>query len=118
MEVVLSARRSNPVPVNASWDDKVEVQTVDGRNTLPVELFISAVEHFKLRKNDIVISITDSTESPGTKRLVKMVERTQRWLLKLIQSNVPPKLSVVNNSMNVKYTHQFHLSHHLRDLNY
>src|SRR5208282_921214 len=27
--LVLSARRANPVPINASWDDRIEINTID-----------------------------------------------------------------------------------------
>lgn len=86
MDVILSARRANPVPINASWDNKIEIQTVDGRNPLLIDVFIKAVKQVKLRNNDVVISIPDFTETPGSKRVVKMVERTQRWLSMLLRS--------------------------------
>lgn len=86
--VVFAARRANPVPINASWNDKIEINTVDGRNTLPVEIFINAIQQVKLRQKDIVIGIPDTTESPGVKRLGKMVERTQRWLDMLLKTEV------------------------------
>jgi len=111
----LGARRANPVAINASWDDRIEIQTVDGRNPLLIETFVEAVKKLGLREEDIVISIADSTEAPGVKRLSKMVERTQRWLKLFLQSNVspfPPSLDDLtdDNSRRVKYTHQFHLS--------
>jgi queuine tRNA-ribosyltransferase accessory subunit len=90
MTLILSARRANPVPINASWDNKIEINTVDGHNPLPIETFIDAVHKLHLRQQDIVISIPDVTEAPGVKRLAKMVERTRRWLDLLLQSNVPP----------------------------
>lgn len=86
--MVLSARRANPFPINASWDDKIEIYTVKGRYPLPVETFINAVHRVNLRDGDIVVSIPDATEAPGTKRIAKMVERTQRWLTMLLHSNV------------------------------
>jgi hypothetical protein len=86
--VVFAARRANPVPINSSWNDKIEINTVDGRNSLPIEVFINAIQQVKLRQQDIVISIPDTTESPGVKRLGKMVDRTQRWLDMLLNTNV------------------------------
>ena len=86
--LILSARRANPVPINASWDNRIEVNTVDGRSTLDIETFVNAVHKVHLRQNDVVISIPDVTEAPGVKRLAKMVERTRRWLTMLLQSNV------------------------------
>ena len=88
--LVLSARRANPVPINASWEDVIEINTIDGHKPLPVETFIKAVHQLRLRENDIVISIPDVTETPGVKRLTKMVQRTQNWLNLLLESNVPP----------------------------
>jgi len=87
-EIILSARRANPVPINSSWDDKIEIQTVDGRNPLPVDVFFKAVKQMKLRSSDTVVSIPDFTEQPGAKRLMKMVERTQRWLNSLLKCEV------------------------------
>ena len=86
--MVFSARRANPVPINASWNDKIEIQTVDGRNPLPIELFVKAVHQLQLREQDIIISVPDVTETPGTKRLTKMVERTQNWLEMLLETKV------------------------------
>jgi hypothetical protein len=88
--VVFAARRANPVPINSSWNDKIEINTVDGRTSLPIEVFINAIQQVKLRQQDIVISIPDTTQSPGVKRLGKMVERTQRWLDMLLNTNVCP----------------------------
>ena len=88
--LVFSARRANPVPINSSWDDKIEVQTIQGQTSLPVELYINAIRQVGLREQDIVISLPDVTESPGVKRMSKMVERTQRWLKALLESNVCP----------------------------
>lgn len=90
MTLILSARRANPVPINASWDNKIEINTIDGHNLLLIETFIDAVQKLRLRQHDIVISIPDVTEAPGVKRLAKMVERTRRWLDLLLQSNVHP----------------------------
>lgn len=87
--MLFSARRANPLPINASWNDKIEIQTVDGRSPLPIDLFISAVHQLHLRQEDIVISVPDITETPGTKRLAKMVARTQSWLDTLLKLNVP-----------------------------
>ena len=89
--IVYSARRANPVPVNSSWDNKIEIQTVDGRNPLPVEVFLNSVQQLQLRQQDIVISVSDFTESPGVKRLTKMVERAKRWLSVLLESKVCPR---------------------------
>jgi queuine tRNA-ribosyltransferase accessory subunit len=86
--LVLSARRPNPVPINSSWDNKIEINTIDGHTPLPVDNFIDAVHNLHLRQKDIVISVPDVTESPGIKRLTKMVQRTQRWLDMLIKTNV------------------------------
>jgi len=123
MTMVLGARRANPVPINASWDNKIEVQTVDGRNPLDVEVFVEAVAgKLGLRAEDTVISVVDATEAPGVKRLAKMVERTQRWLKLLLQSEVYPShehFSVSlsnfheqggNSSPRVRYMHRFRLS--------
>lgn len=86
--MILGARRANPVPINASWDNKIEVQTVDGRNPLPLEVFVEGLRKLGLREGDVVVSVPDVTEAPGVKRLAKMVERTQRWLKQLLQSEV------------------------------
>jgi hypothetical protein len=93
--VVFAARRANPVPINSSWNDKIEINTVDGRNTLPVEIFINAIQQVKLRQQDIVIGIPDTTESPGVKRLGKMVERTQGWLEMLLKTQVIPYITML-----------------------
>ena len=94
-QVIFSARKANPVPVNASWDNKIEINTIDGRNSLTIEMFVDAVKKVKLRDRDVVVSIPDSTESPGVKRLAKMVSRTEKWLEVLLSSNVqPPNLLV------------------------
>jgi queuine tRNA-ribosyltransferase accessory subunit len=95
MSLVLSARRANPVPINASWDDRIEIITIDGHKPFPVETFINAVHQLHLRENDIVISIPDITETPGVKRLTKMVQRTQRWLNLLLESNVSPLITCI-----------------------
>jgi hypothetical protein len=97
--MVLGARRANPVPINASWDNKIEVQTVDGRNPLDVEVFIRGVKKLGLRDEDVVISIPDVTEAPGVKRLSKMVERTQRWLNLLLQSTACSPLPLLLGSL-------------------
>jgi queuine tRNA-ribosyltransferase accessory subunit len=87
-EIMLSARRTNPVPIHASWSDKIDIQTVDGRSSLTIDAFTRVIRQMKLRKNDTVISIPDFTEQPGIKRLAKMVERTQLWLSTLLKSEV------------------------------
>ena len=94
ISLFFSARKANPVPINASWNDKLEVHTVDGRSSLPIDTFINAVKQVRIRPTDVVISIPDTTESPGTKRLLKMVQRTQNWLELLLESSVTPSLSV------------------------
>jgi phosphatidylserine/phosphatidylglycerophosphate/cardiolipin synthase-like enzyme len=94
--LVVSARRSNPVATNASWDDKIEVQTADGRHTLPLDLFVQALKQFRLRGVDVVVSVPDATEAPGVKRMGKMLERTQRWLTRLLDSNVPRSADLSN----------------------
>lgn len=88
MSLVFGARRANPVPINSSSDDKIELHTIQGQTSLPVEVFINAIRQVQLREQDIVISLPDVTETPGVKRMTKMVERTQRWLKVLINSNV------------------------------
>jgi len=90
--LVFGARRANPVPINSSWDDKIELHTIQGQTSLPVEVFINAIGQVRLREQDIVISLPDVTETPGVKRMTKMVERTQKWLKALINSNVTPLL--------------------------
>jgi Queuine tRNA-ribosyltransferase len=87
-QLFFSARKANPVPINASWNDKIEVHTVDGRCPVQVDTIVNAVKQVHLRDTDAVISIPDTTESPGVKRLGKMVERTQKWLDLLLKSNV------------------------------
>src|SRR5579859_6728424 len=54
IKVILGARRSNPVPINASWDTKIEVQTVDGRNSLPMQVFVEGVSKLGLRDGDVI----------------------------------------------------------------
>jgi hypothetical protein len=90
MELVLGPRRANPVAINVSWDNRIEIQTVDGRNPLLIETFVEAVGKLGLREKDTVIGVVDSTEAPGVKRLSKMVERTKTWLQQLLESNVSP----------------------------
>lgn len=92
MELVLGPRRANPVAINVSWDNRIEIQTVDGRNPLLIETFVEAVGKLGLREKDTVIGVVDSTEAPGVKRLSKMVERTKTWLQQLLESNVSPFL--------------------------
>jgi hypothetical protein len=87
-QLFFSARKANPVPINASWNDKIEVHTVDGRCPLQVDTIINAVKQVHLRDTDVVVSIPDTTESPGVKRLSRMVERTQKWLDLLLKSDV------------------------------
>ena len=88
ISLVFGARRANPVPINSSSDLKIELHTIQGQTSLPVEVFINAIRQVQLREQDIVISLPDVTETPGVKRMTKMVERTQRWLNVLINSNV------------------------------
>ena len=89
MSLVFGARRANPVPINSSWDDKIELHTIQGQTSLPVEVFISAIQNVRLREQDVVISLPDIMETPGVKRMSKMVERTQKWLKALLNSSVP-----------------------------
>ena len=86
--ILFSARRANHVPIVSSWDDKIEINTIDGRTPLPVDTFINAIRRLRLREKDIVISLPDVPEAPGTKRLSKMVERSRKWLTALFESNV------------------------------
>jgi Queuine tRNA-ribosyltransferase len=88
MTVVFSARRANHVPIVSSWEDKIEINTIDGRTPLPVDTFIDAIRRVRLREKDIVISLPDAPEAPGVKRLGKMIERSRRWLSALLESNV------------------------------
>jgi len=90
MSVFFAARRANPLPINASWDDRVEINTIDGRTTLLIDTFVRAVRQTKLRAEDVVIGVPDVTETPGVKRLAKMVQRTQKWLASLLEQNVTP----------------------------
>ena len=89
ISVFFAARRANPLPINASWDDRVEINTIDGRTTLLIETFVTAVRQAKLRGEDVVVAVPDVTETPGVKRLAKMVQRTQKWLASLLEQNVP-----------------------------
>jgi len=89
ISVFFAARRANPLPINASWDDRVEINTIDGRTTLLIETFLRAVRQAKLREEDVVIGVPDITETPGVKRLMKMIQRTQNWLALLLEQNVP-----------------------------
>ena len=117
--LVLSARRANPVPINASWDERIEINTIDGHKPLLVESFVKAVDQLHLRDKDIVISIPDVTETPGIKRLTKMVQRTQRWLNLLLESNVPTLSSPISDySLGVKYMRQYHRFLHHEHLHY
>jgi queuine tRNA-ribosyltransferase len=81
----LAARRANPLPINASWDDRIEINTIDGRSQLPIETALKAVSQAKLREGDVVIGVPDMTEAPGVKRLMKMIQRTEKWLSLLLE---------------------------------
>jgi len=92
LEELIHARTRELNHINSSWDDKIELHTIQGQTSLPVEVFINAIGQVRLREQDIVISLPDVTETPGVKRMTKMVERTQKWLKALINSNVTPLL--------------------------
>lgn len=114
--LVFSARRANPVPINSSWDNKIELNTIQGQTSLPVELFVNTIRQVGLREQDIVISLPDVTETPGVKRMTKMVERTQRWLKMLLNSNVQLTASLfcwtkLIYSLVVKFMHRYHRFH-------
>lgn len=116
--LVLSARRANPVPINSSWDDRIEITTIDGHKPLPIETFIKAVHQLHLRESDTAVSVPDVTEAPGVKRLTKMVQRTQRWLNLLLESNVTLSPTVSDYSLSVKYMRQYHQFPHHERLHY
>jgi hypothetical protein len=86
--VFFAARRANPLPINASWDDRIEINTIDGRTQLPIETVLKAVSQAKLGERDVVIGVPDMTEAPGVKRLTKMIQRTEKWLSLLLEQKL------------------------------
>ena len=85
--VILGPRRPIPFPIAEGCDDALWVNSIEGRRLLPTELSLQVARKC-LRPQDIFVSMADMVSSPGSKRKVKIFERSLRWLRETIDAQV------------------------------
>ena len=90
-KIVLGARRSNARLIKDCDDMGPDVCTVEGRRKMEFSMYLDIASRF-LRPEDALISLADVPESPGRKRLSKMVDRTWRWFDQTLKKGIKCKL--------------------------